>query len=156
RQAKPTLVLMVRGTLALTLRPEAEAQPPDATTCIDVRGCRVFAERRQASACRTTFLRFAAKGLSRISLPCGRTTFLRFAGISVGAATSLPCPCGATFLRLAATTFWGEAASGVWWGGVGLGVLSPGRFYPRRSRVRYVCRAMGRPGTVESLSRESL
>jgi hypothetical protein len=50
--------------------------------------CRVLAEARQS--CRR------------------RTTFLRFAGISVGAATSLPCPCGVTFLRPRGDDLWRE------------------------------------------------
>jgi len=45
-----------------------------------------------------------AKGLSRISLP-RRDYVSTFRGDECRSATSLPCPCRATFLRLATTTF---------------------------------------------------
>jgi hypothetical protein len=49
----------------------------------------------------TTFRRFAAKGLSRISLPCRSDYVSTFRGDECRSATSLPCPRRTTFLRLA-------------------------------------------------------
>jgi len=65
---------------------------------------RSLAESRQSRPRRTTFLRFAAKGLSRISLPCRSDYVSTFRGDECRSAMSLPCPRRTGFQRFATTT----------------------------------------------------
>src|SRR5216684_339376 len=73
------------------------------------RSCRTLAERRQSCPRRTTFLRFVADGLSRISLPCRSDYVSTLRGDECRSATSLPCPRRTTFLRFATTTLGARA-----------------------------------------------
>lgn len=79
-----------------------------------MRSCRSLAETRQSCPRRTTFRRFAAKGLSRISLPCRSDYVSTFRGDECRSASRCPVRAGLRFY-VSRRRPWGRGHVWWWW-----------------------------------------